>query len=354
MSKRPHLYYIDALRVLGTLAVFVYHLNEQLLELQEKYGASMAPNAFLPTKAFGIGLGQAAVAVFFVISGFVLMYTMSDTPLDFRRYGKRRILDIFPFFYVAYVLAFMIDRLWGGRLLQVAPLWKLIFTFLGVDGYFSCYPSPFSPNWYLVGEWYLGCLVILYCLFPLIHRLQRRSSLGAVITVVGFPAFVFLVTTMGTPWVDYTGYLAPGLSCFAAGSFLALLLGDEKPDIRFAVVSLVMLVVSSFLGGSLGKALMPVVGVGCFGLFGWFFSTVLGAKNRALVYVSRLSFPFYLMHHVTIYIVTLSATPAVVSLRTEFFLFVCSFSLSCAWGAVVLWIGSWAKTFIRNHLSLFQ
>lgn len=241
----------------------------------------------------------------------------------------------------------------GEETLTVGSAMELIFTFLGIDGYFSCYPSPFSPNWYLVGEWYLGCLVILYSLFPIIHRLQRRSIFGSALTVVGFPALISLATVMA-PWVDFTGYLAPGLSCFAAGSFLALLLGDKKPNLGFAVSSLAMLFVSSLLGGSLGKMLMPVVGVGCFGLFAWFFSKVFGAKNQVLAFASRLSFPFYLMHHVAIYIVTLSAAPAVVLLRSEFFLFLCSFSLSCAWGAAALWIGSRAKAFMKKHIGLLR
>lgn len=110
MSKRAHLYYIDGLRVLGTIAVFVYHLNDQLITLNENYGVPLSPAAILPTKAFGIGLGQAAVALFFVISGFVLMYTTSDSRLDVSRYAKRRILDIFPFFYSAYIVAFFYCR----------------------------------------------------------------------------------------------------------------------------------------------------------------------------------------------------------------------------------------------------
>lgn len=110
MSKRAHLYYIDGLRVLGTIAVFVYHLNDQLITLNENYGVPLSPAAILPTKAFGIGLGQAAVALFFVISGFVLMYTTSDSRLDVSRYAKRRILDIFPFFYSAYIVAFLLSR----------------------------------------------------------------------------------------------------------------------------------------------------------------------------------------------------------------------------------------------------
>lgn len=178
MSKRAHLYYIDGLRVLGTIAVFVYHLNDQLITLNENYGVPLSPAAILPTKAFGIGLGQAAVALFFVISGFVLMYTTSDSRLDVSRYAKRRILDIFPFFYSAYIVAFFIVALAGIRLIQ-GPLsaWKLIFTIFGLDGYLSCYPSPFSPNWYLVGEWYLGCLILLYCFFLLfISCRESRSS----------------------------------------------------------------------------------------------------------------------------------------------------------------------------------
>lgn len=117
MSKRAHLYYIDGLRVLGTIAVFVYHLNDQLITLNENYGVPLSPAAILPTKAFGIGLGQAAVALFFVISGFVLMYTTSDSRLDVSCYAKRRILDIFPFFYSAYIVAFFIVALAGIRLI---------------------------------------------------------------------------------------------------------------------------------------------------------------------------------------------------------------------------------------------
>ena len=356
MSKRAHLYYIDGLRVLGTIAVFVYHLNDQLITLNENYGVPLSPAVILPTKAFGIGLGQAAVALFFVISGFVLMYTTSDSRLDVSRYAKRRILDIFPFFYSAYIVAFFIVALAGIRLIQ-GPLsaWKLIFTIFGLDGYLSCYPSPFSPNWYLVGEWYLGCLILLYCFFPFIHKLQRESKLGAFLTVVGVPAIILFVTSMGATYIDYTGYFVPGLSCFAAGSFIALKLGEKKPDAKFAAVSLLALIACSFLGSYFGKLLMPIVGIGCFGLFGWFFSKLFFSKlfNKevtALSFASRISFPFYLMHHVAIYVVTLLAMPSVVSLRSEAFVFVCAFSLSFAWGAVVLWIGSWLKSFTKKRM----
>ena len=65
-------------------------------------------------KAFGIGLGQAAVAVFFLLSGFVLMYTTSDAPLDFRRYGKRRIVDFFRFSIWPICLRFWLMGCGGG------------------------------------------------------------------------------------------------------------------------------------------------------------------------------------------------------------------------------------------------
>lgn len=146
------------------------------------------------------------------------------------------------------------------------------------------------------------------------------------------------------------GYLAPGLSCFAASLFIAFKLGEKKPDERIAAASLIVLNACSFLGWYFGKLLMPIVGIGCFGLFGWFFSKLIDGEISALSFASRISFPFYLVHHVAIYVVILIAMPSVVSLRSEVFTLVCALSLSFAWGAAVLWLGSRLKSFAKKHL----
>ena len=52
-----------------------------------------------------------------------------------------------------------------------------MFSVLGLDGYLL----PLGANFYKIGEWFLGCLLLIYLLFPLLRRLQngRRRCLAA-------------------------------------------------------------------------------------------------------------------------------------------------------------------------------
>jgi len=56
------------------------------------------------------------------------------------------------------------------------PKWKLIFSIIGVDGYMQQFTSTF----YKIGEWFLGCLLILYfcsLFFVISFRLTKGRSL---------------------------------------------------------------------------------------------------------------------------------------------------------------------------------
>jgi hypothetical protein len=59
------------------------------------------------------------------------------------------------------------------------PAWRLILTAVGVDGLLF---AQGVPTFYQVGEWFLGCIIGTYLLFPLLHWIGRRSrwALGGV------------------------------------------------------------------------------------------------------------------------------------------------------------------------------
>ena len=47
------------------------------------------------------------------------------------------------------------------------PLWSVLLTALGLDGYLAEYGVP---TYHLgVGEWFVGCLVLMYLVFPLLR-----------------------------------------------------------------------------------------------------------------------------------------------------------------------------------------
>ena len=65
-------------------------------------------------------------------------------------------------------------------------LWNrlsIILTFLGMDGYFLY----LRPNYYILGEWFLGAIVILYFVYPLILTLFKKSTPALlIISFIGF------------------------------------------------------------------------------------------------------------------------------------------------------------------------
>lgn len=52
-----------------------------------------------------------------------------------------------------------------------------------MDGYFGYR----GPNYYILGEWFLGAIVILYLLYPLVVRvLEKQELVGFILITIGF------------------------------------------------------------------------------------------------------------------------------------------------------------------------
>ena len=67
------------------------------------------------------------------------------------------------FFFVEHTVSY--GAWWTG-----IPSYRFIYTLLGVDGYLSAY----QRNFYLIGEWFLGALVLCYIFFPFLRWLVKH------------------------------------------------------------------------------------------------------------------------------------------------------------------------------------
>lgn len=116
------------------------------------------------------GWGSLFVTVFFAISGAVLYYNYPKD-ITLKIFYFKRWKSIFPSFYLCWAF-FFIEKvfltkkiLWGGN-----PI-KFLFTLIGIDGYFLYK----IPNYYLVGEWFLGAIIMLYLLYPLLCFAHNKN-----------------------------------------------------------------------------------------------------------------------------------------------------------------------------------
>lgn len=160
---KQRIYSFDIIRILATFAILVFHWNIYAYH----YGIHTSP-ILQPDFASGT-LALPAVSLFFILSGASLMLS-TRSRYSLSSYFKKRFLSIYPLYWLAYAVVFLLVYV----LRHVAmdkPLATLPLSFLAMDGLLA----DVLPTWYLVGEWFVGCIVLLYLIFPLLRLAVRKA-----------------------------------------------------------------------------------------------------------------------------------------------------------------------------------
>ena len=176
--KKERIREFDFVRALCALGIAAFHFCS--------YVFPELPRPFL-TYANGTW-GITLSAVFFLVSGAALYYNYPEirTRGEAWTFWKRRARSVYPMFWIAflwfYVKAAVVshDAFYGGN-----PI-KLIWSFLGIDGYLTLFPNPsVAGNYYQIGEWFLGAIIIMYFLYPFIlQAFSRKPVLTWIVSAV--------------------------------------------------------------------------------------------------------------------------------------------------------------------------
>lgn len=163
--KKERVLYLDVIRIIGFLAVTAYHFATLV-------SASNIEAAYLD---FYVGFNSfrwapIAFSCFFMVSGAALIYGYEEK-LSLKEYYRKRFLGIFPLFWLAYLFAFL-DFFYRMRSMPDAPKITFLFTIIGMDQYMEEFMHTFG----LIGEWFLGAIIILYILFPLYRLIMRKNK----------------------------------------------------------------------------------------------------------------------------------------------------------------------------------
>lgn len=136
--------------------------------------------------------GPMLVTAFFAISGAVLRYNHPTVP-SLRTFYFKRWKSIFPAFYLAF-LFFHLRTVFQVHKVFFGPPWpRILLSLFGVDGYFSYK----IPNYYQVGEWFLGAIVMLYAVYPLLSFVENRNKFVLPLFLLGGYAWM-----LGTDFFD--------------------------------------------------------------------------------------------------------------------------------------------------------
>lgn len=173
---KERIFYLDFIRAIAVVLIIITHYNAVFVFGMD----STSPDRCVITEyPFGIYVGDLGVSLFLIISGAALMYVYEEGKLDLKLFYKKRFMAIYPMFWIAYIVA-VIPKLAVWRNMGYGLNWKILITFIGMDGYLSEYVSAF----YILGEWFLGFIVIFYVIFPFIRWLMNKNEIVLWIAVL--------------------------------------------------------------------------------------------------------------------------------------------------------------------------
>ena len=321
MKEHSYLPGLDLVRISGILTVVVYHYQVETAAL------GLCPVQLFPDQA---ELVQVGVYGMTILSGACLSRQEKNRTWSLKRYFAGRFWAIYPLFWSCFFPVFLYSDLLCGNNRNVAS-WKILFSVAGVDGYLQ----SFTPTFYKIGEWYLGCILFLYALFPLFWRLVRRRG---PFLVLASGAFIWLVGPFLFDPVRLYPTLAGQMPLFLTGIFL----GWYLPSVRLlGMAAGLVALVSAFLGGA-AYWTVTAAAAAVFALtFSLGQSLFFGREKLSAVlrWLSRRCFGVFLVHHLAI---TLAIIPFLEEVPSTLFLWSC--------GLLLLTAGSFGVSFFLECL----
>ncbi|GLZ81915.1 acyltransferase [Actinorhabdospora filicis] len=293
------------MRWFAALLIFLYHFSYE----DKSYGTA-GEVQWLKHTFFG---GPTAVSFFFVLSGFVLAWTLraDDTKVGFWR---RRFARIYPSHLVMFLVALVALPWLAQHFSWRAALANVTLTQAWVPGDDRIW---FGFNGV---SWSLSCEFFFYAMFPFLARWLRGLSVRGwyvvgglsclFVVVLPFTVEVFRSVLGWTPL--FVTYLLPPLRLpdFLAGICLAFIVKAGKWRGPGVVISLGLCAAALFWGvhqvpDEFHRAAVTVIP----------FSLLIAAaasadlrgapsvfRNKRIVYLGEISFCFYLVHELVIYL----------------------------------------------------
>lgn len=319
---------MDVMKVLTFLLIIFYH-----------YFMNLDVHDLFPPVVYSndnIHIATFAVALFFLLSGFGLMLSSRRKWEGCRVYYKKRIFRILLPFYIVWFFCFIYQffKMRGWPFDDEIPLWKFIYTVLGVDE-FACMHGieNFSMG---IGEWFLGCLICMYVLFPVLRQVLERWKHGAFAVI----SVLWLVLVFWNPFGDLLPHLNfwYKLYEFILGMYLGMIYQQMDRRILAVTVPVIVCILLPFAIPLPSAILITFFAAAVF-LTVLVFEARLprgGKLEGFLKWFTGYSFEIYLVHHVVIYEVTAWFLNHPCDKKEAIILFVCELVLMLLLARAVL------------------
>ncbi len=299
--------FMNVLRVLSMVAIVFYHMVFTLYI----YGIRQIDSIRFLFENTNMHIAKVGVGLFFMLSGAGLFLSDKDREFNAFKFYKKRFVKILIPFYIVYVcyFAFLVAT---GHLLLNDPFsgkdlkpWSFIYTILGMDAYLENFGIATCSLG--IGEWFLGCLIIIYIIYPLLRRAMIKNKYVTMVIATLYYVFINMVYSKIPLFNDVPMYtnLVIKIYDFILGMFLVTFL-DKLPKWTYwvgLIVNLFFVFCPVVLPG-INSYQIPFHCVSAFLAFAGLekiFSSDAAKKPMKIVGIlSAYSYEYFLIHHFVI------------------------------------------------------
>lgn len=290
--KRERIFYLDFIRAIAVIMILLTHYNAIFLYLNPQ----QLDKVVVTYQVCNIYIGAFGVTLFFIISGAALMYVY-ESKLAVVTFFKKRFVSLYPMFWIAWLCAFAVRFAIGERMDPSIPKASFLYTILGFDSYMS----NVQPTFYIVGEWFLGCIILIYLVFPLLRwGVNKKPVWTCVILLLLYFVGLFCYQT----YFPKSVLLFVRLPEFVFG--MLFIKYFKKVKLPIAAAALAVLIANTVLAPSWDTSIQTTyVGISAF-LVLVFVSEYLkfSVVEKFTQFISKYSYAIFLVHHVLFYRVT--------------------------------------------------
>ena len=319
MENKKHFYQIDFIRAFCCIGIILYH-----------FSCHTASNFKPLYETINSNIGGVIVTVFFIVSGFVL-YHSNKQITSLKKFYYKRFKAIFPSFYICWFIFYVINVIKVRTPFYAGNPLKLLLTLIGQDGYFL----QRIVNYYTVGEWFLGALIFVYALYPLLLKGFNKNDKVTLLILILLTSLVYI---FNIPVIS-PGF--PGIceSClkFYIGMMLYKYMNVLENKIVL-IVSIVYFFIYTFIKiNILNTALDIIYGVAVFIILYKFGGIIMNTVvNKAISHISGISYQVFLFQQMIIVNILNIYNPTSVVVSVLMLLLIIALTLICAYLLKVL------------------
>ena len=291
--KKERLFYLDFIRFFAFFIILIFHFSR----ITSRCNITGFPKLDL----FANGdWGFIAVAIFFILSGYSLTKNYSINDVTIKKFYCKRFLNIFPYYWIVYIIAFVFLIFTTGTVANYAEISEnyvkiglgAILTLLGLDGYLTY-------TFYLIGEWFLPCIIVIYAVYPLLNYFYKKHS--KILFGVSFIIYMLvLFFEKYSPILIHRNILVCMFQ-FIIGMYILKISKENKINLKTFLVLLIISIIGVTIKLPIHSSIVvTIVAISIFYLL-WFIAIYIKSiKLKGFITkFSKLSFIIFLVHHVT-------------------------------------------------------